>query len=168
MSRWASSNVTSSRIARCLALPVGNISVSRVELVSRRLYGCMLCATRRFDPIVRHDLSCQGDVSPSVNALYDRFLIVITHSCPSSPTAFVTAATACAKPSFPCPLTIEPPQRFPSLKRIVGPPVEDPYRVEARCSGLDRPAYWRAHSRLAPWQHDDDRLIREGRLACKQ
>lgn len=58
---------------------------------------------------------------PSVKTLYDRFLIVITHSRPSSPTAFVAAATACLTPSFQSSLTTEPPPKCISLNWIVGP-----------------------------------------------
>ncbi|MDN5942188.1 MAG: hypothetical protein L0H94_09930 [Nitrospira sp.] len=52
---------------------------------------------------------------PAVEAWYDRFLIVITQSRPSSPTALVAAATAFLTPSFQSSLTMDPPPRFISL-----------------------------------------------------
>jgi hypothetical protein len=61
------------------------------------------------------------ELIPSVNLLEDRFLIVITHSRPSSPTAFAAATTACRTPSFQSSLTIDPPPRCISLNWIVGP-----------------------------------------------
>src|SRR5437868_12410592 len=91
---------------------------------------------------------------PSVHALYDRFLTVIIHPRPFSPTVFVAAMTACLTPSFQSSLTIEPPPRLISLNWTVGPSCHESLSIWRRCSGRLRSGHQRAHPVPAPLQHD--------------